>query len=155
MTRIRWEPLREITTLQRDLNRLLDDLAAPNREVTALVPPAEIEETAEAYHLRFELPGINPEELDIQATSEALSVNGERQNRIRSESSGVTRSEFRYGKFQRVIPLPGQIETQAIEAHYDAGILTVILPKAEKERSRVVKVAVKSLSPSETHQAQV
>lgn len=144
MTLICWEPLREITTLQRDLNRLLDDLATPSREMATLVPPAELEETAEAYHVRLELPGINPDGLDIQATSEALSISGERQNRVNAESSGIKRSEFRYGRFQRMIPLPGQVETQAIEAHYDAGILTVVLPKAEKERTRVVKVAVKS-----------
>ncbi len=146
MTLIRWEPLREITTLQRDLNRLLDDLSTPSREMAALVPPAELEETTEAYRLRFELPGINPDALDIQATSEALSISGERQSQASSESGGIKRSEFRYGKFQRVIPLPGQIETQAVEAHYDAGILTVVLPKAEKERTRVVKVAVKPLA---------
>ncbi|MBC6455350.1 MAG: Hsp20/alpha crystallin family protein [Hormoscilla sp. SP5CHS1] len=62
--------------------------------------------------------------LDIQATAEAVSVSGDRKSETKTEDKGMTRTEFRYGKFGRVIPLPGRINNQNVEAEYKDGILT-------------------------------
>jgi HSP20 family protein len=98
----------------------------------------------ETITLKLELPGLNPNDLDIQATAEAVSITGERRFEKRSEDKGVTRTEFRYGRFQRVIPLPNRIKHDQVKAEYKDGILTLTLPKADSEKAQVVKVSVVS-----------
>jgi len=143
MALIRWEPLREVDTLQREMNRLFDNLlttqSRSGRDL-AYAPAAEMQETSEAYNLKLEIPGVDPQDLDIQVTTEAVSVTGERKSETKVEEGGTVRSEFHYGKFQRVISLPGRIDNQNVKADYQNGILHLTLPKAEEEKNKVVKV---------------
>ncbi|MEM8806879.1 MAG: Hsp20/alpha crystallin family protein [Cyanobacteria bacterium P01_G01_bin.38] len=143
MAIVRWDPTREINSLQREMNRLFDDVFTPSLHrngISGFTPSAELVEQADTYHLRLELPGINKDDLDIQVTAEAVSISGERKSEIETESDGVTRSEFRYGSFQRVMTLPGRIDHQNVAADYKDGILTLTLPKAEEEKNKIVKV---------------
>ena len=145
MALVRFEPFREIDTMQRQMNRLFDDFftnSGRDNGTFAFAPPAELSETAEAYHLKLEVPGMDINDLDIQATAEAVSVSGDRKSQTKTEDNGMTRTEFRYGKFQRVIPLPGRINNSDVQADYKDGILTLNLPKAEEEKNKVVKVKV-------------
>ena len=145
MALIRFEPWREIDTMQRQMNRLFDDFFTTygrDNGTLAFAPPAELSETAEAYHMKLEVPGMDINDLDIQATAEAVSVSGDRKSEAKTEDNGMTRTEFRYGKFQRVIPLPGRIKNSDVQADYKDGILTLNLPKAEEEKNKVVKVKV-------------
>ena len=73
-------------------------------------------------------------------TPESVLISGERKYETRTEENGVTRSEFRYGKFQRVIPLPSLVENDKVQADYKNGILQLTLPKAESQRQKSVKV---------------
>jgi HSP20 family protein len=144
MALTRWEPFREINTLQRQMNRLFDDVMSPltryeNGDFT-FAPPVELNETADAIHLKLETPGMESKDLDVQVTAEAVSISGERRSETKTEENGVTRSEFRYGKFQRVVPLPARIDNQAVQAEYKDGILRLTLPKVEDEKNKVVKV---------------
>jgi HSP20 family protein len=143
MSIIRYNPLREIDTLQRQMNQLFDEVFLPTErsgDRLAFSPMAELSENGEAYILKVELPGIKPEELEIQATKDSVSIMGERQDTRETESDGFRRTEFRYGKFHRVIPIPGAIENTEVKADYEAGILTLTLPKAEESKNKVVKV---------------
>ncbi len=146
MALVRLDPFREVEGLQQEMNRLFDDFFPTQRRgwgvATTFAPAAELEETADAYLLKLELPGMKKEDLDIQVTAEAVSVSGERKSEIKSEDQGMTRTEFRYGKFQRVIPLPNRIDHQNVTANYTDGILNLTLPKAESEKSKVVKVNI-------------
>lgn len=99
-----------------------------------------MEETQEAIHLKLEVPGMEAKDLDVSVTENAVSVSGERKEETKTEKNGVTRSEFHYGKFQRVIPLPTQIQNTKVQAEYKDGILNLTLPKAEEEKNKVVKV---------------
>jgi HSP20 family protein len=146
MALVRWDPFREIDEIQREMNRLFDRLMArpTETETFAFVPAVEMHDDPETITLRLELPGLNPQDLDIQATAEAVSISGERRFEKRSEDRGVTRSEFRYGRFQRVIPLPNRIKHDQVKAEYKDGILTLTLPKADSEKAQVVKVSVVS-----------
>ncbi|PPS45507.1 Hsp20/alpha crystallin family protein [Chroococcidiopsis sp. TS-821] len=146
MALIRWEPFREVDSLQRDMNRLFDSLMRatdfePSTSMT-FVPAAEIEETPEAVHLRLEIPGMEAKDLDVQVTAEAVAVSGERKSETKTEEKGMTRSEFRYGSFRRVIPLPARIKNDEVQAEYKNGVLNLTLPKAEAEKSKVVKVNI-------------
>ncbi|MBD1938736.1 Hsp20/alpha crystallin family protein [Microcoleus sp. FACHB-68] len=143
MALIRWEPFREIDSLQREMNRLFDTLtpAADGRtNGVAFIPAAEMQETPEAIHLKLEVPGLEAKDLDVQVTAEAVAISGERRSEAKTEENGMMRSEFRYGKFQRVIPLPGRVQNNQVQAEYKDGILQLTLPKAEEEKNRVVKV---------------
>ncbi|MEB3355916.1 MAG: Hsp20/alpha crystallin family protein [Synechococcales bacterium] len=146
MAIVRWEPFREIDTLQRQMNRLFDEIVTPttwrNGGEGMVAPAAELHETDEAFLLKLEVPGMKPEDLSVEVTAEAVSISGERKSESRSEENGVTRSEFRYGKFQRIIPLSARIQNTDVKAEYKDGILHLTLPKAAEERNKVVKVAI-------------
>jgi HSP20 family protein len=144
MALVRFQPYREMEDIQRQMNRLFEDMITPATRQDgvglAFTPAAEFDETEEAYQLKLEVPGLEPDDIDIEATAEAVSISGERRSETRTEEKGVTRSEFRYGKFQRVLPLPGRIDHQNVAADYKNGVLKLTLPKAEEEKNRVVKV---------------
>ncbi len=142
MALVRWEPLREIDSIQREMNRLFDSLAPRTTDEfgSAFVPAAEMEETPEAIHLKLEVPGMDAKDIDIQVSAEAVSISGERKSETQTEEKGMTRSEFRYGSFHREIPLPSRVQNTNVNAEYKDGILNLTLPKAEEEKNRVVKV---------------
>lgn len=146
MTLVRWQPFREMQEVQREMNRLFEDMLTPstrgNSLSAAFSPAAELEETEDTYQLKLEVPGMEPGDIDIEVTAEVVFIKGERKTETKEESDGMTRTEFRYGQFQRVIPLPGRINNQNVAAEYKNGILHLELPKAEEEKNRVVKVSV-------------
>ncbi|MDZ8107572.1 MAG: Hsp20/alpha crystallin family protein [Nostoc sp. DedQUE12a] len=141
----RWEPFREIDTLQRQMNRLFDRLIPTDggeRTGFTFIPAAEMEETDDAIQLRLEVPGLEAKDINVEATPESISISGERKTETRTEENGVTRSEFRYGKFHRVIPLLSQVQNDKVQAEYKNGVLHLTLPKAESEKGRAVKVNI-------------
>ena len=146
MALARWEPFREMTGLQRDMNRWFDDMFTSfgklDKLETMFAPSAELEETDDNYILKLEVPGLDPQDIDINVSADRVSISGERKSESRSEEGGVTRSEFHYGKFSRIIPIPGQIDNQSVAADYKDGILSLMLPKLEKEASKSVKVNI-------------
>ena len=144
MALIRWQPFQEMNALQRDINRLFDSLAPMDQEMKgAFAPSAEMEETEDTIHLKLELPGMVPHDLDVQVTREAIMISGERKSESKSEENGMTRSEFRYGRFSRTIPLPTRIDNTNVQSEYKDGILCLKLP-TEEEKNKVVKVNVAS-----------
>jgi HSP20 family protein len=147
MAIIRWDPFREIEGLQREMNRLFDSVSAgtpaSNRvNGYSFVPAAEMTETEDAVHLKLEVPGMEAKDLDIQVAADSVAISGERRSETKTEENGMVRSEFRYGKFQRVIPLPTRVQNNGVQAEYKDGILVLNLPKAEEEKNKVVKVSL-------------
>lgn len=146
MELVRFSPLyefdRELGTLQRQMSRFLQPWPWTEAELKELsfAPAVEVKETDAAIELRVELPGIDPKDLDLQVTAEAVVLKGERRSEDRSEAEGVLRTEFRYGAFERVIPLPAQVKNTEAQADYQNGILVLTLPKRDEELHKVVKV---------------
>lgn len=143
MTLVRLNPWQEFNAMQRQFNRLFDEAFVPAQELDrsfVRVPAAELQETSDAIHLKLEIPGIEAKDLDVKVTENAVSVSGERKSETKTEDKGVTKSEFHYGKFQRVIPLPARIQNTNVTAEYKDGILNLTLPKTEAEKNKVVKV---------------
>jgi HSP20 family protein len=144
MTIIRYNPWQEMNAIQRQLDRIFNDTMIPT-PLTELanftkVPAAELTETETALVLKLEVPGINSEDLDIQVTNKSVRVSGERKPETLDKIKGKTYSEFHYGKFERVIPLPIKIQNTKVTAEYKDGIVYLTLPKAETEQNKVVKV---------------
>ncbi len=147
MALIRWEPFREVESLQKEMNRLFDrlvptDVGNGEKMGLSFIPAAEITETPEAVQLKLEIPGMEAKDLNVEVTADSLTINGERKSEIKTEEEGFTRTEFRYGKFHRVIPLPVRVDNNNVTAEYKDGILNLTLPKAEEEKNKVVKVSI-------------
>ena len=146
---VRYNPWQEMSTIQRQLNRLFDETFVPatseNRAFTR-VPAAELTETEDAVHLKLELPGMEAKDLDVQVTEKAVSIRGERKSENKTEDNGRTVTEFHYGKFQRVIPLNAKVQNTNVTAEYKDGILNLTLPKSTEEKNKVVKVNLEQAS---------
>lgn len=148
MALIRWQPYQEMTALQRDMNRLFDSLSSRRDEdmmqmqQMSFSPAAEMEETENAINLKIEIPGMEAKDLDVQVTKEAVMISGERKSESKSEENGMTRSEFRYGRFSRTIPLPTRVDNTNVKGDYQNGILKLEIPKAEEEKNKVTKVNI-------------
>ncbi|MDJ0618670.1 MAG: Hsp20/alpha crystallin family protein [Calothrix sp. MO_192.B10] len=132
MTIVRYNPWAEMNSLQRQIDSLFEGIQTP----TFRTPAAELTETEDVLHLKLELPGMSAKDVDIEVTENAVKVVAER----KSEKKEGTRSEFYYGKFQRVIPLKTRIQNTNVTADYKDGILNLTLPKTVSEKSKVVKV---------------
>ncbi|WP_298912997.1 Hsp20/alpha crystallin family protein [uncultured Nostoc sp.] len=139
----RYNPWQELNTLERHINGLLGDTRVPSAQLDRdfiKVPSAELHETDDAILLKLELPGLSAKDLDIQVTEDAVHISGERKSETKTEEKGTTKSEFYYGKFQRVIPLSPRVQNTNVTAVYKDGILNLTLPKTEQEKNKVVKV---------------
>ncbi|EAZ88734.1 Hsp20/alpha crystallin family protein [Crocosphaera chwakensis] len=146
MVLVRYNPWQEMNSLQHQLNRLLDEALTPtNWEENvnfSKIPAAELTETDDALHLKLEVPGMSAKDLDIQVMVDRVAIAGERKSETETNENGKTRSEFRYGKFQRVIPLPVRIQNTNVTADYKDGILHLNLPLSSEEKNKVVKISL-------------
>ncbi|MBF2064051.1 MAG: Hsp20/alpha crystallin family protein [Calothrix sp. C42_A2020_038] len=135
---VRYNPWNEMNAITNQLDSLFQELQAP----TFRTPAAELHETDEAVYLKLELPGVEAKDVDIEVTENAVKIVAERKTETKTDENGKIRSEFYYGKFQRVIPLHARIQNTAVTAEYKDGILNLTLPKSEAEKNKVVKVNV-------------
>jgi HSP20 family protein len=148
MSLIRWQPWQEVETLSRQLDQLFADFTPVSRAASPVANPVsktwtpaiELQATDAEFVLRAELPGIDAKDLDIQVTREGVSISGEYRSETKNEDGKFFRSEFRYGSFRRVVPLPVAIQNDQVKADFTDGILTLTLPKVVNDRPQVVKV---------------
>ena len=141
MALIRWQPFQEMETLRRQMDQIFDDFPGltDNRQMT-WKPAIELHDTEDNVVLRAEIPGVEGKDLDVRVTREAVAISGEHRYEKKANEKGVFRSEFRYGKFGRVIPLPVAVKNEQVQADFTNGILTLTLPKVEAAKNRVVKL---------------
>ncbi len=122
--------------MNRSFDRLVPtDVGDGEKMGLSFIPAAEMTETPEAVQLKLEIPGMEAKDLNLEVTADSLTINGERKSEIKTEEEGFTRTEFRYGKFHRVIPLPVRVDNNNVTAEYKDGILNLTLPKAEEEKN--------------------
>lgn len=140
-----WEPFGDIDTLRKEMDNLFEQflpMVARDTNGLTFLPSAEMDETDTEFHLRLEVPGMSVEDLAIEVTDEAVAITGERKSRSKSEEGDTLRSEFYYGKFERYVPLPSQIQREKVTAEYKDGILSLILPKSAEQTEKAVKVQI-------------
>jgi HSP20 family protein len=147
-----WQPFTEIETIRQQLDKVFDQRAATrNKSEATWMPAMELADTGDNFVLKAQLPGIDPKDVDVQVTPEAISISGERRYENTDAKSGYVRSEFRYGKFHRVLPLPAHIQNDSVQAEYKDGILMLTLPKVTEARNKVVKINLAEIAgPSTT-----
>lgn len=138
----------EINKFKREMDRLVDRLwdEFPTpfyRRATRDIPSIDLTETRDNLIVTVEVPGINPEDLDISMTENVLTIKGEMKEDTADEGGDSHWAERRYGSFSRTLELPCRIKTEEVEAEYRKGILTIVMPKCEQDRSREVKVKIR------------
>lgn len=102
-------------------------------------PAVEIAEEEKFFAVYLDVPGLKKEEIDIEIKDNRLFVAGERKASVDQEK--VLRSERRYGKFSRIFTLPQDVNTDAVEARFEEGVLSVILPKVEKVQPKKITIS--------------
>ena len=149
-----WQPFTEIETIREQLDKVFDQLAATrdNSEATWM-PALELVAAGDNFVLKAQLPGIDPKDIDVQVTREAISISGERRYENTDDKSGYVRSEFRYGKFHRVLPLPAPIQNDSVQAECKDGILTLTLPKVTEARNKIVKINLAEIAGASANPA--
>jgi HSP20 family protein len=150
MATTRWEPFRDLATLQDRVNRIFEDVitrprrGAEREDLTAgqWSPPVDIFETAESIVIRVEVPGIEQHALDVEIKDNSLIVQG---NRTFEEVAGrdYHRMERAYGTFRRVFTLPMMVRQEQIQAVLKHGVLEITLLKEERAKPKWVQVEVR------------
>ncbi|MEK7314795.1 MAG: Hsp20/alpha crystallin family protein [Candidatus Eisenbacteria bacterium] len=145
MTLVRWNPMRDMLTLENEMGRLLQDLSgrAPEGETPALWSPrVDIEEGRESYVVKAELPGIKLEDIKITIADNQLVVRGERRREVEKNDTTYHRVERVYGAFERAFTLTKAVAADKIEALYRDGVLEIRVPKAEEAKAREIQIKI-------------
>jgi HSP20 family protein len=132
----------ELDQMKRNLDSLMQNFEArPGALATAGVfPLINLTEIKDAYYLRAELPGVKAADLSIETTDNNISISGERKIAETVQNAKYHRREREFGRFSRVISMPKSINRDKIDAKLADGILTIVIPKAEDEKPRLITV---------------
>ncbi len=141
---IRWDPFREMMTLRNLMDRMFESaFATPTLQPFTWELALDVAETDDEFIVKASLPGMNPDDLEITYNNNVLTIQGEIKEEKESEQHRYHLRERRYGSFCRSISLPSTVNPDAIQATYEAGVLTLHLPKAEEAKPK--RIAVKSV----------
>ena len=139
---MRWDPFRDMSTLQNRVNDLFgDSLAHAEDTFGNWTPPVEIFEQDETLVLRAEMPGMNEKDIELQVENSILTIRGEKKREKELDNGNVHRAERYYGAFVRTFALPKAVDTEKIRASYKDGVLEVTLPKAETAKAKKIAIA--------------
>src|SRR5215470_11985594 len=145
MNLTRWEPYREIATLQDRLNRVFGSAFGRTERddemsLAAWAPPVDIAEEKDRIVITAELPGFREDEIEIQSENGMLTLRGERKFEKESDGKSYHRVERSYGQFVRSFALPNNVDRERIRADFSNGLLRIELPKREDAKPRQIKI---------------
>lgn len=145
MTITRWDPFRDVLTLQNRVNSLFRDFndGGDNALATAsFVPAVDVYEDEKKVLLKLEVPGVEEKDLDVRVENNTLTVKGERKFETEEKEQNFHRIERRYGSFFRAFTLPSTVDTEHVDAKYTAGVLKLELKKKPEAQPKQIKVNV-------------
>jgi HSP20 family protein len=159
MALVRWEPVRELTSLQSEMNRLFNTFfESPSTGAGAgggnggalrrWLPAMDLVETDDHFVLRADLPGLSQDDVSIELEDNVLTVAGERKAEHEDQKEGFYRVERSFGHFRRSLTLPEGVNAEGITASFDKGVLEVRIPKPEERKPRRVAIQVGGQSPA-------
>jgi len=134
-------------SLHRDLDRLFDGMMTSGLTPMwsdHMVPRLDVRETEKGLEVTAELPGVDEKDVEVTLDEGTLTIRGEKKMETEKtdEAKGWRLSERSYGTFLRTVPLPFEVADKGVEATFDKGVLTVVLPRSEKARAKSRKIAV-------------
>ena len=149
MTMVRFDPFRELSTMQDRINRIFGDAYTRRYDDGEMTqrgewfPPVDIYENAnEEVVLKAELPGIAREDIDLRVENNTLTLRGERKRDAEVKQDQYHRVERSYGAFTRSFSLPTRIDTEKVRAEFKDGVLSITLPVKAESKPRQISVAV-------------
>lgn len=141
-----WRPFRELERMRREMDKVWDSFfeRRPTRveEVAEWLPTLDVSETKDEYMVKAELPGIDPKDIDISLTNDLLTIKGEKKQEKEEKEENYHVIERTYGSFTRSVRLPGQVQSDKINANFKNGVLKVTLPKTEEAKKKEIKIKV-------------
>ncbi len=144
---VRWEPFRELGTMQKEFNRLFNE-AFPRKygedelSTRTWAPPVDIFETENSLVLKADLPGVDPKDVEIRVEDSTLYLKGERKFEKEVKEENYHRVERSYGTFTRSFSLPNSIDADKVTADYKDGQLTLTMPKREEAKPKTIRINV-------------
>jgi len=149
VTIVRWEPFRELSSLQTEMNRLFNaafDTSSTGTGTTARrwTPAMDLLETDEQFVLRADLPGMTEADVSVELEDNVLTVSGERKSEHQDKREGFYRMERSFGAFSRSLTLPKGVDPEAVNARFDRGVLEVRIPKPEQRKPRRISIGAGS-----------
>ena len=149
MALIRWEPTREIQSIQHEMNRLFGTFFdSPTAEAVVpgrrWIPAMDLVEEGGEYVLRADLPGLDEQDVKIELDERLLTISGERSSRQEERREGYYRYERASGSFSRSLTVPEGVDPEAIRASFEKGVLEVRIPKPEERKPRRVTITPSS-----------
>jgi HSP20 family protein len=153
MALIRFEPARELASLQSEMNQLFstffgDTTGPTNGQNRRWIPAMDLVETQDHFVVRADLPGVTEEDISIELEDNVLTISGERKLEEKAEKEGYFRVERSFGRFARTLTLPDGVDAEAIDAQFDSGVLEVRIPKPEQRKPRKVAIGVGGKQPA-------
>ena len=152
----RWDPYRELNTVQERLNRLFNASFNEGRDeslVTSNFAPAvDVYEDEHNVTLKIEVPGIDEKDIDVRIENNMLTVHGERKIEKEEKEENYRRIERQYGSFTRTFTLPTTVDTESVSANYEKGVLKVKLAKKAEAKPKQIKVNLGGEKPLEGKQ---
>jgi len=153
MAIIRWEPARELQSIQQEMNRLSGTFfdspagAGDGGALRRWIPAMDLIEEDDRYVLRADLPGVREDEVHVELEDNVLTISGERKSEHEERKEGLYRLERASGSFSRSLTLPEGIDPDSIQARFDKGVLEVRVPKPEQRKPRRVAISVGGTAP--------
>ena len=147
---VRWEPFRDIASLQGRMDRILDQISGrpwgSDERLTSSPwnPPVDVYETGDSIVMKADLPDVKQNQVDISVEGNTLTIKGERQREEEVQEKDYFRMERQYGSFSRSFTLPPAVDPEKIAATYSHGVLKVTLPKREESKPKQIRVKVNS-----------
>ena len=143
MALIRWEPARELHSIQQEMNQLFgtffDSPAGGNGgRLGRWIPAIDLIEEGDHYVLRADLPGLNEDDVKVELEDNVLTISGERRSEHEDKKEGYYRIERASGGFSRSLTLPEGVDSDSVHANFDKGVLEVSIPKPEQRKPRRV-----------------
>jgi HSP20 family protein len=140
MTTRRFDPLRDLLSLQERMNRLFEDSLASGRLAPDFVsgvftPLADVYETSDGFVVQLDLPGVDPAEVGVTVDGDRLVVRGSRRPVEKTRPEAFHRMERSFGSFSRAFTLPAPVDTDHVTAHYRDGLLRIDIPKLPARRT--------------------
>ena len=144
---VRWDPLREMVTLREAMDRLLaESFVRPDSAFPLLGaegPAVDMYQGKDEIVVKAAIPGVKPEDIEIQVTGDILSIKGELKEEEKIEEGNYLRKERHFGQFLREFTLPTQVSADKAKAEFEHGVLTLRLPKAEAVKPKSITVKAK------------
>ncbi|HEX7247514.1 MAG TPA: Hsp20/alpha crystallin family protein [Actinomycetota bacterium] len=135
----RWDPFRDLKGVEAEFDRMVGQAFSKN----AWVPALDIREDEDRFEVTVDLPGMRSEDVELTFEDGTLTIRGQRQFSRDDRQGQYHRIERSYGSFARSVRLPRVADSERIEASFDNGVLTVLVPKREEAKARTIEVMAK------------